>query len=209
MRWTREGTLQFLGRVDDQQVKVRGYRIETAEIELALRAHPRVHEVVVVARDDLRAPVPSRIDGTIQDTAVDRRLVAYVVPVPSDPTRSTRLPEVKPGRPQEFTLRDGGGALARELRQFLLQRLPPYMVPAYFVALHRLPLTANQKVDRSALPMPCTGPEAELDDSIEPETRCPELLRAVLETFAEVLGRAVVWVFLSCVVHGLRTLSEL
>ena len=48
-RWRRDGTLEFLGRADTQ-VKVRGFRVELAEIETALQAYPPVAAAAVVVR---------------------------------------------------------------------------------------------------------------------------------------------------------------
>ncbi len=68
-RWLTAGTIEFLGRMD-QQVKVRGFRVELGEIESALAAHPGVREAVVLGRS---------VGG-------DVRLVAYVVPLAGSET---------------------------------------------------------------------------------------------------------------------------
>jgi amino acid adenylation domain-containing protein len=50
-RWSKDGAVEFLGRIDDQ-IKLRGYRIELGEIESVLQQHEAVKQVVVVARED-------------------------------------------------------------------------------------------------------------------------------------------------------------
>ncbi|KAG0220637.1 hypothetical protein BGX31_010763, partial [Mortierella sp. GBA43] len=65
----------------------------------------------------------------VRDIAASKQLVAYVV-----------------ARPREN--------LVQDLRSYLVERLPAYMVPAAFVRMDALPLTANDKLDRKALPTP-------------------------------------------------------
>ncbi|MBI4470555.1 MAG: amino acid adenylation domain-containing protein [Acidobacteria bacterium] len=113
-RYLPSGNLEYLGRIDDQ-IKLRGFRVELGEIETRLRQHPRVEDVAVVAREE--------VDG-------DRRLVAYFV--------SNGESEVKSG----------------ELRRFLQEHVPDYMVPAQFVSLPSLPLNSSGKIDRKSLPSP-------------------------------------------------------
>jgi amino acid adenylation domain-containing protein len=145
VRWTDvrdrggEPHLEFRGRID-QQVKLRGFRIEPGEVEAALRRVAGVADCAVAVRDD----VPGG------------RLVAYVV----------------------------GGAEPDTLRAALRATLPEYMVPAAFVSIDRVPLTANGKLDRRALPDP---EAAAADDAyVAPRTRVEE---ALAEIWAEVLRR--------------------
>jgi amino acid adenylation domain-containing protein len=90
---------------------------------------------------------------------LEKRLIAYVVPS------------------------DGHVFDLAELRSFLKDRLPPYMVPSDFVMIESLPLTANGKLDRAALPAP--GQSANRGDYRAPRTPEEEML---CELFAEVLA---------------------
>ncbi|MFP2933624.1 amino acid adenylation domain-containing protein, partial [Pyxidicoccus sp. 3LG] len=88
-----------------------------------------------------------------EDVPGDKRLVGYVVP------------------------KDGVTLDLKALRGFLQQDLPEYMVPSAFVALAVVPLTANGKVDRKALPVPEVSLAAE--DFIAPRTPTEELLASL------------------------------
>jgi amino acid adenylation domain-containing protein len=90
VRWREDGQLDYLGRLDEQ-VKIRGHRIEPAEIEAALGRHPGVRECLVVCREDagqeprLVAYLLARLESNPPpaDELADylhRQLPAYMVP---------------------------------------------------------------------------------------------------------------------------------
>lgn len=113
-----DGCLVHVGR-KDFQVKIRGVRIETSEVEQAIAASGWFKEVLVVGR------------AIATDTSQgEQQLVAYLVPAAlAAPTTSA-------------------------LRSLLATSLPASMIPAAFIMLDALPLNANQKIDRGALPAP-------------------------------------------------------
>ncbi len=117
-RVLRDGSVEFLGRAD-AQVKVRGYRIELAEIESRLLQVAGVSEAAALV---------------LASGTTEARIVAYVV------ARTGAVPEQD--------------ALLRALRLHLKHHLPHYMLPQHYVVLDRLPLNANGKLDRAALPNP-------------------------------------------------------
>ncbi|MFC5287306.1 amino acid adenylation domain-containing protein [Actinokineospora guangxiensis] len=143
VRRRADGALEYLGRAD-QQIKLRGIRVEPAEVEAALLALPGVRAAVVVAHQD--------------ESPDDARLVAYVV---GDP-----------------------GAAAEVLPTVL----PAHLVPADVIAVEAIPLTANGKLDRTALPAPARAERG----YVAPRTPAEEL---VAEVYADILGVAKVGAF--------------
>lgn len=103
-----DGNLELVGRADDQ-VTIRGFRVELSDIESVLMRHSDVEKAAAVA----------------VGTGSRRRLVAYIAPA----NRVT----------------------AADVRAYLLERLPGYMVPAEYVLLDAIPLTRQGKIDRRAL----------------------------------------------------------
>ena len=87
-RWLNSGELEFLGRAD-QQVKLRGYRVELGEVEATLRRHPGVQEAAAALRHDggtsrlVGYVVPhagTAFDPEVLRTALGRELPDYMVP---------------------------------------------------------------------------------------------------------------------------------
>ncbi|MCX2812351.1 amino acid adenylation domain-containing protein, partial [Bacillus sp. ChL18] len=110
-KWLSDGTIEFLGRKDNQ-VKIRGQRIELKEIEDCLLRHPDVKEAFVHAE---------------KNSDLDQYIIAYVV-------RST--------------------ASISDIKNYLNESLPHYMVPSYIMQLEKMPLTNNGKTDFRSLPKP-------------------------------------------------------
>ncbi|RPJ38734.1 MAG: amino acid adenylation domain-containing protein, partial [Planctomycetaceae bacterium] len=116
-------------------------------------------EIEVVLRQH-----PAVREGVVivrEDVAGDKRLVAYVV------------------------IHEGQAVLVEELRGYLRDRLPGYMVPSALVMLAALPLTPNGKVDRRALPRPGTERSEWGQAYVAPRTPVEEVLAGI---WAGVLG---------------------
>lgn len=119
-RWLDNGAVEYLGRSDDQ-LKIRGQRIELGEIDRALLSLPDVAQAVS------HACVFNQAAATGGDA---RQLVGYVVS-------------------------ESGLPLDRDaLLHSLKAQLPPHMVPVVLLQINALPLSANGKLDRKALPLP-------------------------------------------------------
>ncbi|MDP9795023.1 amino acid adenylation domain-containing protein/non-ribosomal peptide synthase protein (TIGR01720 family) [Catenuloplanes nepalensis] len=198
-RWNAGGLLEYLGRADDQ-LKVRGLRIEPAEIEAALRDLPGVAAAAVAARPGA--------DGR-------DRLVGYLVPAPgpqtagsvSGPHALAAVPRAASGaataaasaataaasavkaaaahagtggdadRAGRATAFDVAG-IARRAAELL----PAGMVPSAWMVLDALPHTVAGKLDRDRLPTPQTAETERADATTDVE-------QTLVELFAELLGR--------------------
>lgn len=114
-RLNLQGDLQMLGR-EDNQVQIRGMRVELGEIESCLSLHPAISSCIVIAKEDQLG---------------EKQLIAYLIAQNEPPTSS-------------------------QLRNFLQEVLPQYMIPSHFALVAEFPLNLNGKVDRrtlSALPI--------------------------------------------------------
>jgi len=116
VRLLNDGNIEFIGRVDNQ-VKVRGFRIELDELITTLQSLKAIKDCTV----------------TVQEYKNKRSLIAYLV-------FKEQLSENK--------------KLLEDVKSLLFASLPAYMIPNQFVVVDELPLTANGKVDKKALPLP-------------------------------------------------------
>lgn len=141
VKWLPNGELQYIGR-SDQQVKVRGYRIEVGEIEIALAAYESILEAaVIVDANDIG----------------DKFLSCYYVA--------------------------GSELNSIELKKYLETMLPSYMIPSSFIAIEKIPVTNNGKVDRKKLSLMGVQKET-TDDIVDSESN---LSKKLAQIWVEVL----------------------
>ena len=143
-RYRESGEIEFLGRCD-QQVKLRGYRLELGEVEATLRGHAGIQDAIVLLREEITGPA----------------LAAYLVP------------------------RAGQRVEKGEVRHYLEQRLPSYMIPSALVLMEQLPMTPNGKVDRIALQATLTAALPKSLLVVPPQT---ELERSIVRIWKDVLA---------------------
>lgn len=136
------GELLYLGRIDNQ-IKIRGLRIELDEIENKILSFPFMQKVKVVKQ------------------IINERefLSAYFIAY------------------NHITIAN--------LRSYLLEFLPNYMVPTYFVALDKFPYTPNGKIDTKALPLPKMDLSENSQKYVPPQT---ELEIKLTKIFEEILN---------------------
>ncbi|WP_406006001.1 non-ribosomal peptide synthase/polyketide synthase [Streptomyces sp. NBC_00637] len=132
-RWAADGTVEYLGRTDDQ-VKVRGFRVEPGEIEGVLTRHPALAHAVVVVRDQrlVAYVIPDRDAGPVDATALRAHtaagLPAHMVPAAFVPLDTLPLsPNGKLDRrallAPDFTSAGAAGAPPRGPREEILGAL--------------------------------------------------------------------------------------
>lgn len=140
--YTDNGEIICLGR-SDNQIKIRGLRIELDEIENLILKFPNINKACVVKQ------------------TVDSRefISAYFV-------SNKRI-------------------VVDELRKYLLEALPRYMVPSYYIPLSDFPNTPNGKIDKKALPLPTEIMKINKEEYVAPETK---LAKQIVEIWEKILG---------------------
>lgn len=130
VRLNKDGNYEFVGRIDNQ-IKLRGYRIEPGEIANCLKAHPQVSQAHVLA-------------GQLSQDGNAQHLIGYVI------------------------CKSGVSPNESELREFLSQRLPAYMVPTRIIAMESFPVAAGGKLDVARFPSPSENMVSSTDQEDEP-----------------------------------------
>lgn len=163
-RWLPDGNIEYLGRID-QQIKLRGYRVELGEIEVAVGSMSKIDSCVA---------------RFVSDSKQGDEIVLY------------------------FVLKKENKVESGEIRKFLKDKLPEYMIPSRFMEMKDIPLNSNGKVDIKALPLAgeCSN------RSYEAPTN--ETEKEICRIMEEILQNAPVGVnddFFEIGGHSLRTMA--
>lgn len=138
-KWTKTGEIEFIGR-EDNQVKVRGFRVELGEIEKEFQKKEGISESKVLVH---------------KNNINQNELIAYFV-----------------GEKDQNL---------KELKEFLLESLPEYMIPDNYVKLEEFPLTRNGKIDSKKLLELKGNLISSGVEYIAPETETEKLLDEVIK----------------------------
>ncbi len=143
-KWTDDGEIEFIGRKDNQ-IKIRGFRVELGEVENQIQTKKDIEEVAVVA---------------LKNENGQNELIAYLI------------------SNEDQNLKD--------LKVFLQEKLPEYMIPVKYFQVEKFPLNINGKIDKSELinvqgQMLSTG-----ITYIAPKTEKDVLLIQVIEEILEI-----------------------
>ena len=142
VRLNADGTLNFLGRKDGDQVKLRGQRMELGEVEQCIMTSTSTLKQVAAA-------VISR-----SGDARDRQLVAFI-----NTSESTDLNT----KPKALPMPDDLLKSLQELTTTMATKVPSFMIPSMFIPVNRIPLSASTKIDRKALiDLACQVPESSI-----------------------------------------------
>lgn len=148
VKYDADGNLIYLGR-KDQQLKVRGYRIEPEEIETTLREIATIKDAAVILQDDSLVAYLS-IKPSLKLSMRDRH--ANQLSENKDKKSHSALTQSSLTQDEQSQNSLTQKSQTYEtITQYLRQTLPHYMIPNRFYLLNNLPMTLNGKIDRKIL----------------------------------------------------------
>ena len=156
VRIKENGDIEYHGRIDNQ-VKLRGLRVELGEIESVIGSYPGIRSAIVIV---LKKETEYLAAYFTADNEID----------------------------------------IDALKAHLSSQLTAYMVPQAFVQLEEMPLTANGKIDKKALP----DPGKEEEKVVLPETECQ---KAILEIIKKIIGEVPIGITTDLFAAGLSSLG--
>lgn len=127
VRWLDDGNIEFIGR-NDNQIKIRGFRVELQEIEACITKIEVIDQCAVLVFPEVKNELDN-LSFEAQEK-LDKYIIAY------------------------YTLKHEYAIHKQEIKEFLSGHLPAFMMPSYLVQIEKMPLTKNGKIDLKQLPLP-------------------------------------------------------